>query len=99
MSLNLPLFLNSKSSPAAHSINELTLSEISDHLKSAIENVNNNSTYKLRDISDINLYANRIIASKNPIVFSEFFIGKKRGNDFVIQIWFSKMVNSSHNIQ
>ena len=79
-------------------INELTLSEISDHLKSAIENVNREQVeYSLRDIKNINSYANRIITSKNPIVFSNFFIGKKE-NNIIDAIDFSELQYSQFKL-
>lgn len=78
-------------------VDELTLSEISDHLKTAIENINNKNTNKLRDISDINLYANRIIKSKNPINFSQFFIGKKE-NSIIDAIDFGELQYSQFKL-
>lgn len=66
-------------------INELTLSEISNHVQKIAETSadfigkfpgNNN----LRDLANIDGYANQIVTNVNPGLFSNFFIGSRDHN-------------------
>jgi hypothetical protein len=76
----LPLSLTNN--PLNGPITSLTLSELSDHLHTAIikspkfigkyPGVSN-----LRDISNIAYYGNRLVSNANPLAFANFFIGKK----------------------
>jgi hypothetical protein len=76
----LPLSLTNN--PLNGPISSLTLSELSDHLHSA---VNRSPDFvgsfpgigNLRDISNITKYGNRLISNANPLPFANFFIGKK----------------------
>ena len=76
----LPLSLTNN--PLNGPISSLTLSELSDHLHSAIHRSpdfvgNFPGVSNLRDISNIATYGNRLISNANPLPFANFFIGKK----------------------
>lgn len=71
--------------PLNGSIGSLTLTEVSDHLKTmterspdfigAFSGINN-----VRDLPSISKYGSRLISNANPIAFSNFFIGIKKHN-------------------
>jgi hypothetical protein len=76
----LPLSLTNN--PLNGPITSLTLSELSDHLHTAIHKSpdfvgNFPGVSNLRDISNIAGYGDRLISNANPLAFASFFIGKK----------------------
>jgi hypothetical protein len=76
----LPLSLTNN--PLNGPIDSLTLSELSDHLHSAIHRAPDfegsfPGISNLRDISNIATYGNVLISNANPLPFANFFIGKK----------------------
>ena len=74
--------LNLTNNPLNGPIGSLTLSEMSDHLHSAVDKSPDfvgsfPGVSNLRDISNIATYGNRLISNANPLPFANFFIGKK----------------------
>ncbi len=66
-------------------IQSVTLTEMSDHLKSMTERMTNfyGSVFgsnNLRDLPDIARYGTRLVANRNPISFSNLFLGIKENN-------------------
>jgi hypothetical protein len=66
-------------------IQEITLSELSDHLLTMVNrspkfNGDMPGVSNLRDISDYIKYGSRLITNHNPIAFSQIFLGKKEHN-------------------
>ena len=77
--------LSLTNNPLNGSISSMTLSELSDHLLSMI---NQSNTFvgtfpglsNLRDLTNYSQYGTRLISNSNPIAFAQFFLGKKEHN-------------------
>jgi len=61
--------------PLNTGIESLTLSQVADHLQTALDRLPEDTV--LRDTDVLERYAFRLIANINPIAFANFFIGKK----------------------
>ena len=64
-------------------ISELTLAEITDHLKTVTDRIPNFSGTtigfnNLRDLGDYSSYGTRLVSHANPLSFAHFFIGQKQ---------------------
>ena len=71
--------------PLNGSISEFTLTELSDHLHTIVDRDNQfigafPGSSNLRDLSGLGSYGTRLISNANPLVFAQFFIGKKEHN-------------------
>jgi len=66
--------------PLNQSLNSLTLGELTDHLTTMINNTSSSIINNLRDISNYTKYGSRLVISSTPLVFAQFFFGKKEHN-------------------
>ena len=71
--------------PLNNPIENMTLSELSDHLTSMIDRYSQTESIdvnaaNLRDISGYTRYGTRLIVNANPISFAQIFLGKKDHN-------------------
>jgi len=76
----LPLSLTNN--PLNGPIASLTLSELSDHLQTALTRYRHlhgdySGVLNLRDVFGVASYGTRLISNANPLAFANFFIGKK----------------------
>ena len=77
--------INLTNNPLNGSIDNFTFTEISDHVKTIVDN--NNKFFgtfpgasNLRDLADISSYGSRLVSHKNPISFAHYFLGLKEHN-------------------
>jgi hypothetical protein len=69
--------LSLTNNPLNGNINSLSFSELSDHLKSMVNQSYSLSNPAVRDAANLSSYGTRLIANVNPISFANFFIGIK----------------------
>lgn len=77
--------LGAVNNPFNGSISILTLSEVSDHVKSMIERSDDfvgqfPGPSNIRDISNLSTFGSKLIANLNSLAFAQMFIGKKENN-------------------
>ena len=71
--------------PLNGGISEFTLTELSNHVKTIVDN---NNTFigkfpgdgNLRDLGDISSYGQRLVSHSNPISFAHYFLGNSQHN-------------------
>lgn len=76
---------NLTNNPLNGPISEFTFTEISDHVKTIVENNNGfvgtfPGTGNLRDLPNVSAYGTRMLGHMNPISFSHLFLGTKEHN-------------------
>lgn len=75
--------INLSNNPLNGPISNFTFTEISDHVKTIVDN---NSKFSgiypgignLRDLPDLSSYGTRLVSHKNPIGFAQYFLGSKQ---------------------
>jgi len=77
--------LSLTNNPLNSDIADFTLSELSDHVGTMVGKISSfegqfPGTGNLRDIADISKYGKRLVINKNPIAFTEIFLGKSEHN-------------------
>ena len=77
--------INLTNNPLNGSIDNFTFTEISDHVKTIVDNNTKFSgkfpgAGNLRDLADISMYGSRLVSHANPISFAHYFLGLKEHN-------------------